>query len=128
MDATGVAFAMDIHGDEAIPATFLAGFEGIPSWTEVQGAKFAAFSRRLVARTADFQVERGYGRVAAGKANLTISTNQVAERYGAVAMTLEMPFKDHDPNPDPEFGWSPERSKALGAACVEVLAEMIDEV
>ena len=24
-------FAMDIHGDEAIPANFLAGFEGIPS-------------------------------------------------------------------------------------------------
>ena len=31
MDETGVDFAMDIHGDEAIPANFLAGFEGIPS-------------------------------------------------------------------------------------------------
>ena len=36
MDATGVDFAMDIHGDEAIPANFLAGFEGIPSLTERQ--------------------------------------------------------------------------------------------
>src|SRR5690606_37436997 len=34
MDETGVAFAMDVHGDEAIPAVFLAGFEGVPSVTE----------------------------------------------------------------------------------------------
>ena len=31
MDASGVDFAMDVHGDEAIAAVFLAGFEGIPS-------------------------------------------------------------------------------------------------
>jgi hypothetical protein len=30
MTGPGVDFAMDIHGDEAIPANFLAGFEGIP--------------------------------------------------------------------------------------------------
>jgi murein tripeptide amidase MpaA len=29
MDRTGVDFAMDVHGDEAIPANFFAGFEGI---------------------------------------------------------------------------------------------------
>jgi murein tripeptide amidase MpaA len=52
----------------------------------------------------------------------------VAERFGALSMTLEMPFKDHDPNPDPEFGWSPERSKQLAHAMLETLADMIDEV
>jgi hypothetical protein len=31
MDETGVHFAIDVHGDEAIPAVFIAGFEGIPS-------------------------------------------------------------------------------------------------
>ena len=36
-------------------------------------------------------------------------------------MTLEMPFKDHDPNPDAVAGCSPGRSKALGVACLEVL-------
>ena len=128
MDTTGVAFAMDIHGDEVIPANFFAGFEGIPSFTEARGALFTAFSRRLAAHTPDFQTERGYGTTPAGKANLTISTNQVAERYGAVAMTLEMPFRDHEANPDPVFGWSADRSKALGVACLEVLATMIDEI
>ena len=128
MDASGVAVAMDIHGDEAIPANFLAGFEGIPSWTEAQGEKFYEYQRRLAAHTPDFQTERGYGKTPPGKANMTMATNQLAERYGAVAMTLEMPFKDHDANPDPEFGWSPARSQALGAACMEVLAGMIDEM
>ncbi len=128
MDATGVDFAIDVHGDEAIPANFIAGFEGIASWTEEHGAKFYAFGRRLAAATPDFQTERGYPRSAAGTANLSMSTNQLAERFGAVSVTLEMPFKDHDPNPDAKFGWSPERSRQLAVACLETLAGMIDEI
>ncbi|MDO7844640.1 M14 family metallopeptidase [Sphingomonas immobilis] len=126
MDETGVAFAMDVHGDESIPANFIAGFEGIPNWSDEQGEKFYDFGRRLAAHTPDFQTEKGYGKSAPGKANLTMSTNQLANRFGAVAMTLEMPFKDHDPNPDAEFGWSPERSKTLAHSCLDVLADMID--
>jgi murein tripeptide amidase MpaA len=127
MDRTGVDVAIDVHGDEAIPANFLAGFEGIPSWTDAHGAKFYSYGRRLAAHTPDFQTEKGYPRTPPGNANLSMSTNQLAERFGAVSMTLEMPFKDHDLNPDPRFGWSPERSKALAHAMLEVLAEMIDE-
>jgi murein tripeptide amidase MpaA len=55
-----------------------------------------------------------------------MSTNQLAQRFGAVSMTLEMPFKDHDPNPDAAFGWSPARSKQLAHSCLEVLADVID--
>lgn len=126
MDETGVHFAMDVHGDEAIPANFLAGFEGIPSWTDELGEKFYEFGRRLAAHTPDFQTELGYDKAPAGKANLSMSTNQLAERFGAVSMTLEMPFKDHDANADAEFGWSPIRSKLLAHACLETLAGMID--
>ena len=128
MDETGVDFAIDVHGDEAIPANFIAGYEGIPSWNDDHGAKFYAFGEALAARTPDFQTERGYEKASAGNANLSMSTNQLAERFGAVSVTLEMPFKDHDPNPDPEFGWSPERSKRLAVACLETLAGMIGEI
>ena len=128
MDRTGVQVAIDVHGDEAIPANFLAGYEGIPSWTEDHGAKFTDYGRRLAAHTPDFQTEKGYEIAKPGTANLAMSTNQLAERFGAVSMTLEMPFKDHDPNPDAEFGWSGERSKALAHACLDVLAGMIDEI
>ena len=128
MDETGVVYAIDVHGDEAIPANFIAGFEGIPSWTDARGALFYEFGRRLAAHTPDFQTEKGYDKAPPGRANLAMSTNQIAERYGAVAMTLEMPFKDHDANPDPEFGWSADRSKRLGVACLETLAGMIDSL
>jgi murein tripeptide amidase MpaA len=128
MDETGVAFAMDVHGDEAIPANFLAGFEGIPGWTDALGAKFTDYARRLAANTPLFQTAKGYEKAAPGKANLSMSTNQLAERFGAVSMTLEMPFKDHDPSPDPEFGWSGERSKQLAHACLATLAEVIDSI
>jgi murein tripeptide amidase MpaA len=128
MDETGVAFALDVHGDEAIAANFIAGFEGVPSWREDRGALFTEFGRRLAAHTPDFQTELGYPRTPPGRANLSMSTNQLAERFGAVSVTLEMPFKDHDSNPDPVHGWSSERSAALGCACMEVLTEMIGDV
>ncbi len=128
MIAQGVAFAMDVHGDEAIPANFLVGFEGVPSWTEARGRLFETYRDQLAARTPDFQTVRGYGRTPAGKANPALATNQVAERFGALAMTLEMTFKDCETHPDPEHGWSPERAMALGAACLETLAAMIDAI
>ena len=127
MDTTGVDVAMDVHGDEAIAANFIAGFEGIPSWTERQGDAFTEFGRRLAAHTPDFQTQLGYDKAAPGRANLSMSTNQLAERFGAVSVTLEMPFKDHDANADPEFGWSPERSRRLAVSCLEVLTAMIAE-
>jgi murein tripeptide amidase MpaA len=117
-----------VHGDEAIPANFLAGFEGIPSWSDALGAKFYDFGQRLAAHTPDFQTERGYEKAAPGRANLSMSTNQLAERFGALSMTLEMPFKDHDANADAEFGWSGARSKTLAHACLEVLAGMIEGI
>jgi len=126
MDATGVDFAMDVHGDEAIPAVFIAGFEGIPSITDRQVALYHRYRDTLAARTPDFQTRLGYPVAGAGRANLAMSTNQIAERFGAVAMTLEMPFKDNDDLPDAETGWSPARSMQLGKDCLAVLAEMID--
>ncbi len=126
MDDSGVDFAMDVHGDEAIPAVFIAGFDGIPSITERQSGLYHRYRDTLARRTPDFQTRHGYPVAAAGKANLSMSTNQLAERFGAVAMTLEMPFKDNDDLPDADYGWSPARSMQLAKDCLAVLAEMID--
>ena len=128
MDESGVDFAMDVHGDEAIAAVFLAGFEGIPSITHRQLSLFHRYRDTLALRTPDFQTRKGYPAAPEGEANLTMSTNQVAERFGAVAMTLEMPFKDNDDLPDPDFGWSPARSMQLAKDCLAVLAEIIGEI
>ncbi|MDP4540219.1 M14-type cytosolic carboxypeptidase [Qipengyuania sp. DY56-A-20] len=126
MDATGVHFAMDVHGDEAIPAVFLAGFEGIPSWSDEQGERYYRYERILDRRTPDFQTKLGYPKTGSGKANLTISTNQVAERFGCTAMTLEMPYKDLVDLPEPAQGWSPERCKLLARDCLAALVEWLD--
>ncbi len=126
MDETGVDFAMDVHGDEAIPAVFLAAFEGIPSWSDQQGESFYRYERILDRRTPDFQTKLGYPKTPEGKANLGISTNQVAERFGCTAMTLEMPYKDLVDAPEPEQGWSPERCKLLARDCLAALLEWIE--
>jgi len=126
MDETGVDFAMDVHADEAIPAVFIAGFEGIPSWKEEQGEGFYRYQRILDRRTPDFQTKLGYPKASPGRANLTMSTNQLAERFGAVAMTLEMPYKDLADFPEPEQGWSPERCKLLGRECLAALVEWLE--
>jgi murein tripeptide amidase MpaA len=127
MDASGVDFSMDVHGDESIAAVFLAGFEGIPSLKEEQLAGFRRYREILARRTPDFQTRRGYPVTPPGKANLAMSTSQLAERFGCVAMTLEMPFKDNDDLPCPAQGWSPDRSRLLGRDCLAALAEWLDE-
>ena len=128
MDESGVDFAIDVHGDEAIPYVFMAGFDGIPKWTDRQGDLYALYRDTLAKVTPDFQTRHGYAVAPAGKANLTMSTNQLAQRFGAISMTLEMPFKDNDDLPDPAYGWSAERSARLGADCMAALHLVIDEL
>lgn len=128
MDKTGVDFAMDVHGDEAIAANFLAGFEGIPSFKQAQQDLFDAFSAALVGATPDFQTDKGYEIPAAGQANLSMSTAQLAERYGAVSMTLEMPFKDNADLPDPVYGWSTDRCRLLARACLDALHAVLPKL
>lgn len=126
MDETGVDFAMDVHGDEAIPAVFLAGYHGIPDLTEEHQARYDRFEAILDRRTPDFQTRLGYPKAAPGKANLTMCTTQLAWRYKCTAMTLEMPYKDLVDAPEPEQGWSPERCKLLARDCLAALLEWLD--
>src|SRR3546814_4786083 len=76
MDESGVDWAMDVHGDEAIPAVFLAGFEGVPSLKAGQTEKFLAFQTALAANTPDFQTELGYESSAPGQANMTMRSEE----------------------------------------------------
>ena len=128
MDEVPPDFAMDIHGDEAIPANFLAGFEGIPSLKDNQLRLFNLFGETLERLCPDFQRSQGYEIPAPGQANMSMSTTQLAERYGCVSMTLEMPFKDNFDLPDEVYGWSPQRSKYLSYACLDALHALLPEL
>jgi murein tripeptide amidase MpaA len=128
MDKAGCHLAMDVHGDEAIPQVFIAGFEGIPSIAPKQLALLADYKARLARITPDFQTAKGYPVARPGTANLAMSTNQLAERFGCLAMTLEMPFKDNDDLPCAEFGWSPQRSMQLGRDCLAAIMEVMPDL
>ena len=50
----------------------------------------------------------------------------VARRYGAIGMTLEMPFKDSLETPDPAEGWSPKASAEMGRSCLEAVLSVME--
>jgi murein tripeptide amidase MpaA len=128
MHKTGVDFCLDVHGDEALPYNFLAGMMGIPSLSDRQKTLQADFDQALLAASPEFQTEHGYPSSAPGKGNLTMCANYVAEAFGCLSLTLEMPFKDNADRPEPEFGWSPERCRAFGAAHVDAIATVLNDL
>jgi murein tripeptide amidase MpaA len=128
MIATGCDFNLDMHGDESIPHNFIAGFDGIPSLTDKQMRLLKRYIASLARISPDFQTKIGYEEAKPGKANMTMSTNALAERFGCLAMTLEMPFKDANDNPDPVHGWSGPRSKHLGRACLDALLDILPDL
>src|SRR5207237_8037182 len=100
----------------------------IPSITDRQLGLLNDYKAILARLSPDFQTRIGYPPSGPGRANLTMSTNHIAERFGCLAMTLEMPFKDCDDNPEPKQGWSPGRSKALGRDCLAALLAVVERL
>lgn len=118
---TGLDFGLDVHGDEALPYNFIAGTEGIPGWNEARQQQLDLFKSTLARLNPDFQLEQGYPANAAGKANMSYCSNSLAQRFGALVMTLEMPFKDASATADAVQGWSPERCARLADSCLDAL-------
>ncbi|QEY23213.1 M14 family metallopeptidase [Neisseria animalis] len=118
---TGVDLFLDIHGDESIPFIFAAGTEGVPSYDERIAELERQFKAALEAASPDFQDEYGYPKDEPGKADLRLATNWVGERFGCLAYTLEMPFKDNNNLPDDDFGWNGQRSLRLGEAVLSAI-------
>jgi murein tripeptide amidase MpaA len=114
MDESGVDMFLDIHGDEALPYNFVAGCEGNPNYNQRLEDLGDTFKHALMLATPEFQDVYGYGKQAAGQANLSIASNAVGHRYDCLSYTFEMPFKDNINLPDPAFGWSVPRCQQLG--------------
>ena len=123
MARIGVDGFLDIHGDEEIPHVFTAGCEGNPGFSPRLDALEQEFRERLVA-AGEFQTAHGYPRDEPGQANLALACNWVGQTYDCLAFTVEMPFKDHDDNPQPRTGWNGARSKGLAQAVLSVLAAL----
>lgn len=128
MDEIGVDLLLDVHGDEAIPYNFVAASEGIPSYSPALQALEKAFKDHWMVASPDFQDEFNYGADKPGEANLTVCSNAIAERFGCLSFTIEMPFKDNDNLPDPIYGWSAERSMILGESVLNPILRVLDDL
>ena len=124
MDETGVDMFLDIHGDEELPYNFISGAEHCPTWGKRLESLHGAFVAAYTRANPDMQQNIGYPPPESEEEvleYLNVATNQIATRFNCLAMTLEMPFKDCATKPDPEYGWSQDRSRKLGASVLEPL-------
>jgi len=128
MRETGVDFCLDVHGDEAMPHNFVAGAQGVPSWTAQKDMLLTDFKRSWQQVNPDFQTHHGYPIAKKGEGNMTICVNHVSEYFGCLAMTLEMPFKDTADRPDLVNCWSPARARKLGASVIDVIYKLFDRL
>ncbi|MEH6576405.1 MAG: M14-type cytosolic carboxypeptidase [Amphritea sp.] len=126
MERTGVDLLLDVHGDEALPCNFIAGQLGVPGVTDAILQQEETFQRDLMAVNPDFQMTRGYEPGKFGSETMTIAANWIGHRFNCPSMTLEMPFKDYDLQPDSLCGWSPARSIRLGESVLYPFAAWLD--
>lgn len=121
----GVDLCLDAHGDEGLPYNFVVGSEGNPGYSERQANLEADFKAAWIANCPDFQDQHHYGRSEPGSANPTLATNWIAQQFGCLALTIEMPFKDNAQLPDAVTGWSGARSKKLGASVLQAVLAVV---
>lgn len=127
MRQTGVDLFYDVHGDEGLPYVFLAGSEGVPRFDAAMATLQHTFEQALRLASPDFQTQFGYDKDEPGQANLTVASNWVAQEFGCLSYTLEMPFKDNDDLAEPIQAWSPERSMLLGEASLVAMNAVLNK-
>jgi murein tripeptide amidase MpaA len=128
MRKVGVDLFLDIHGDEEIAHVFAVGCEGNPGYTPRLAQLEHEFRSRLVDVGAEFQTQFGYALDEPGQANMSLACNAVGQEFDCLSFTIEMPFKDHDDQPNSATGWDGQRSKQLGKDVLRVVAGMIDDL
>ncbi len=125
MDHTGVDLLLDVHGDEIIPHVFIDGCDADPAATPAQVAGVAAFKSALLTLNPAFQTRVGYPVTYGGEGGIGMACRAVARRFGAIGLTLEMPFSDSKEAPDPVHGWSLIESSRMGGDCVHAIAAVL---
>jgi murein tripeptide amidase MpaA len=118
----GCAAVVDVHGDETIPHVFIDGCDMDPEATPQQVAGIRRFKDALLKESSVFQVAVGYPTTYAGTGAPTMCARAVAKRFGAVGLTLEMPFKDCKEIPDTQPEWSDRTALQLGSDCLPAIA------
>jgi len=127
MHTTGCDFFLDAHGDEGLPYVFVAGSEMLERFSPARAAAQDRFVACLKLASPDFQTDHGYGSGKYRQEMLRLASKYVAYHFECVALTLEMPFKDNAPLPNPTVGWNGARSAALGRAMLLPILQSITD-
>jgi murein tripeptide amidase MpaA len=121
MDRTGVDLSLDVHGDETLPHVFVDGCDQDPAASAAQAAGVRRFEKALLAASPAFQTQVGYPPTYGGDEAPGMCNRALGRRFGAIGLTLEMPFHDSLEAPDPVAGWSPQASMRMGRASLEAI-------
>lgn len=128
MRETGVDMCLDVHGDEAIPYNFFAGSEGIPRYDERLKSLEDDFKAAMFVTTPEFQDTHGYPKDEPGQANLTVGSSWIGQEFDCLSYTIEMPFKDNNDLPDPDYGWSDRRSYSFGQDTLAAVLSVVNKL
>jgi murein tripeptide amidase MpaA len=130
MAQTGVDLLLDIHGDEEIPYNFI-----MPAKNSCQiAAQGKQFKSNFMTATKEFQIEIDYdtfqnkqsrccGTTCGGKPDT--ASKYVTNTFGCLALVLEMPFIDHNNQPNSITGWSAPRSIKLGVDILKPIYQFL---
>ena len=125
MDQTGVDLSLDVHGDETLPHVFVDGCDQDPVATPSQIAGVRRFEQALLKASPAFQTKVGYPPTYGGDEAPGMCNRALGRRFGAIGLTLEMPFHDSLETPDPVAGWSPAASARMGRASLTAILETL---
>ncbi len=127
MDQTGCDLSLDVHGDETLPHVFVDGCDHDPAATPAQIAGVRRFEAGLLKASPAFQTAVGYDASYGGEAAAGMCNRALGRRFGAIGLTLEMPFHDCVEAPDPVAGWSPAASRRMGRSSLAAILETLTQ-
>lgn len=127
MAERGVDLFLDVHGDERLPYVFIQRPDDHPGRPMRFTAGENRFFEAMLQHAPDFQTEHSYVYRRIEFPFLALAANWVQHAFDCLALTLEMPFSDNALAPREE-GWSPERSKRLGAQTLAAIDDSLDDV
>jgi murein tripeptide amidase MpaA len=128
MQATGVDFCLDCHGDEELRCVFLAGPLKPPHGSARQNRLFGIFEHAWAAASPDYEPGQPYPGGEPTTARTSSAWHWVAHRFDCLSVLLEQPFKDTSCTPQPATGWSPQRAAMLGHTFVDALAGVVEDL
>jgi murein tripeptide amidase MpaA len=125
MDATGCDLSLDVHGDETLPHVFVDGCDMDPAATQTQVTGVNRFKTALLKASPAFQTKVGYEASYGGDEAAGMCNRALGRRFGAIGLTLEMPFHDCVEAPDPVAGYSPAACREMGRACIAAIMDTL---